>query len=73
MWSPDEKDVIRDGFALVTAAHYDDLEGARVIADNCNTRLVAVFLARLSADLLEDLTADAGEALVLLREQHAGD
>jgi hypothetical protein len=72
MWSPDEKDVVRDALALVTAAHYGDLEGGRVIADNCNTRLVAVFLARLGADLLEDLTADAREALAELREHHAG-
>jgi hypothetical protein len=72
MWRPDEDDAARDGLALVSCAHFGDLEGARAILANANVRLVCAFLARLGADLLEDLTDSPDEALALLREHHAG-
>lgn len=72
MRPPDELDVIRDALALVEAAHREDVEACRVLMDNCNARLVATFLSRVCADLLEDWTEDPAEAFAWLREHHAG-
>jgi hypothetical protein len=70
MRPPDDLDPVRDGLALVTACHYDDLEGARAVLDNCRLAAVAAFLARLSSDLIESMTDDPAEALEWLREHH---
>jgi hypothetical protein len=69
---PDDLDVIRDALALVEAAHHEDLEGAQAILGNGNTRLIATFLSRVCADLIEDFTDDAPATLGWLREHHAG-
>jgi hypothetical protein len=69
--SPDDLDVIRDALGLVEAAHHEDMEGAQAILGNGNTRLIAAFLSRVCADLIEDLTDDASDTLGWLREQHA--
>jgi hypothetical protein len=61
--------VIRDALALIEAAHNEDMEGARVILGNGNNRLMCTFLARVAADLIEDLTEDAAG---WQREHHAG-
>jgi hypothetical protein len=70
---PAELDVRRDGLALIEACHRDDLEAARVLLDNCNPRLVAMFLARVACDVVESMTDDADAALGWLRAQHAAD
>jgi hypothetical protein len=65
-------DAMRDALALIQCVHTGDLEGGRAVLANANLRLTAAGLARIAADLLEDLTEDPAVALVLLREHHAG-
>jgi hypothetical protein len=68
---PDDRDVVLDALALIQCAHTDDWEGGYAILANCRPAQVAAFLARICADLIEDLTADADDALVWLRERHS--
>ena len=63
---------MRDALALIQCSHDGDLEGGQAVLANANLRLTAAALARIGADLLEDLTDSPAEALVLLREHHAG-
>lgn len=64
-------DGARDGLALLECAHRGDWEGARAIFHNCDHQMVAGFLARVAADLLEQLTESPEHALAALRE-HVG-
>lgn len=64
-------DGARDGLALLECAHRGDWEGATAIFRHCDHQVVAGFLARVCADLLEELTASPAHALALLRE-HVG-
>lgn len=66
----DDLDAVRDGLALVECAHRGDLYGARAILDNADVRVVCAFLARLGADLIEDLCESPAEAFAALRERH---
>jgi hypothetical protein len=69
--SPDD-DAIRDGLALIEAVHYRDSQGARVLLDHGNTRLMARFLATVAAGLIADLAewnrSEPAEAFTRLRE-----
>lgn len=62
-------DGARDGLALLECAHRGDWEGARAIFRNCDHQMVAGFLARVCADLLEELTASPEHAVALIRER----
>lgn len=68
-----DQDVIRDGLAMVEAAHRRDFEALGVLAANGDLRLMATFLARLADDLIGALAAwhDAppGDLLAVLREE----
>lgn len=65
-------DAMRDALGMIEAAHRGDLEGGRVLLDNANLRLTAAALARIGADLIEDMTDDPAAAIGWLREHHAG-
>ena len=65
-------DATRDALGLIQACHNGDLEGGRCLLDNGNLRLTAAALARIAADLLETMCEDPAEALLLLRQYHAG-
>lgn len=73
--SPHE-DAVRDGLALIEALHRHDLEAVRCLLDNADLRVVAVFLARVADDLIDDLAewwnTPVGDLLGRLREHHAG-
>lgn len=64
-------DAVRDGLALIEAAHRGDLTAARVVLDNGRPRLICAFLARVAADLVESLTEDPAEMFAWLREHHS--
>ena len=68
--TPDDLDVIRDSLGLVEAVHCGDLEGARVLLDNGNNRLMAAWLGRLAADLVEGLAESPAEMFAWLRDRH---
>jgi hypothetical protein len=63
-------DTVLDGLALIEAAHASDLEGGRVLLDNANARLLAAFLARVVADLVESLLEDDPDAFTRLRAHY---
>jgi hypothetical protein len=65
-------DAMRDALALIQCVHNGDLEGGQAVLANANLQLTAAGLARIAADLLEDLTEDPAVALVLLREHFSG-
>jgi hypothetical protein len=71
MRPPDDLDVIFDGLALIEACHRDDLEGARVLLEHANSRLVAMFLARVGCDLIESLLDDDPAMFARLREHYS--
>jgi hypothetical protein len=71
MPDPYELDAILDGLALIEAVHRGDLDGGRCVLDNGNPRLIAAFLARVAADLVEDLAEDPAELFAWLREHHS--
>jgi hypothetical protein len=62
-------DAARDGLALVEAVHRGDGEAVGVVCDHGELRLMAVFLARVVDDLVEDLALwrDEGLAEVVAR------
>lgn len=64
-------DGARDGLALLECAHRGDWEGARAIFRHCDHQVVAGFLARVCAELLEELTESPEHALAEMRE-HVG-
>lgn len=73
--NPDD-DAVRDGLALIEAAHNGDLEAVRVLLDHGDLRPVSVFLATVCADLLGDLAdwwkRPEAELFGRLRFHHAG-
>lgn len=69
-------DAARDGLALIDCAHRSDWEGAQAIFANCDTRMVAGFLARLAVDLIEELadwlTMEPADMVSHLRREKLG-
>jgi hypothetical protein len=57
------EDTVRDAFALIRAVQCADRAGERAILDNCKTRAVALYLARLCAIQLRDLATQDGVPL----------
>lgn len=72
MPTTDAGDVHRDTLGLIEAVHRGDVEGAQVILDHADTRLVAVFAARVCCDVIEDwLIEDVPDLFGRLRQHYA--